>query len=358
MLAYVAFTTLSYMTILPFFGLIIRLSKIQFLNDALTLIYAIVYWTPFSALMNLYAKLFLANRVATFREKKPTFVKADAYDYDQAKDIYYSRDYSNLDDNLEEWGGAEYMPLVYNSVLNKYNNRLNFKQDLHQPLKDLVEHSKDAEFRALDIGPGTGNSTMDISSALSNARICCLDISEKLLQKCKRRNPHAYCFKGSMEDTLFEDASFDLVYNFGGINETDIEKSLAETWRIAKEDSLIVLADENFDATNPIRKLWVVFISNLVFMQSYFYDMSSSRPDKKPYPKIREWLKSHRGEYELLYDGVKPGLFFTMVIRKVSAETQRRGPRPRINVFRLIDSGTVMEGEASDRKSEHETELL
>jgi len=46
---------------------------------------------------------------------------------------------------------------------------------------------------------------------------------------CKERNPHAYCFKGSMEDTLFEDGSFDVVYNFGGINETDIDKSLAET---------------------------------------------------------------------------------------------------------------------------------
>ena len=55
---------------------------------------------------------------------------------------------------------------MYNAVLNKYNTRLNFKQDLHGPLLDLVTHSTDDEFRVLDIGPGTGNSTMDISSAL------------------------------------------------------------------------------------------------------------------------------------------------------------------------------------------------
>ena len=58
---------------------------------------------------------------------------------------------------------------MYNAVLNKYKTRLNFKQDLHGPLLDLVTHSTDDEFRVLDIGPGTGNSTMDISSALRNA---------------------------------------------------------------------------------------------------------------------------------------------------------------------------------------------
>ncbi|EOD33947.1 hypothetical protein EMIHUDRAFT_229045 [Emiliania huxleyi CCMP1516] len=350
MLALAAHIALSYCTLLPFLGFFIRLTKSIILNDALTLFYAIVYWAPFSFVMNVYARLFLSRKVATFRSTRPSFLKKGAYEYSAATDIFYSKDYSNLDDSLEEWGAVEYLPFVYNAVLNKYNTRLNFKQDLHGPLLDLVAHSTDDEFRVLDIGPGTGNSTMDISSALRNACVCCLDISERLLKMCKERNPHAYCFKGSMEDTLFEDGSFDVVYNFGGINETDIDKSLAETWRIAKPDSLIVLADENFDATSRLRKLWVVFISNLTFIHSYYWDMTASRPPKQPFPKIRRWLDSHAGEYEVLYDGVKPGLFFTMVIRKTSAKTRERGPQPAIPVFRLVDSGTVM-GKASARKA-------
>ena len=61
-----------------------------------------------------------------------------------------------------------------------------------------------------------------------------------------------------------------------------------------------------------------------------------------PVAVVRRRLKSHAGEYEVLYDGVKPGLFFTMVIRKTSAKTRKRGPQPAIPVFRLVDSGTVM----------------
>ena len=67
-------------------------------------------------------------------------------------------------------------------------------------------------------------------------------------------------------------------------------------------------------------------------------------------PKRCRRLDSHAGEYEVLYDGVKPGLFFTMVIRKTSAKTRERGPQPAIPVFRLVDSGTVM-GKASARKA-------
>lgn len=345
-LALPIFTALSYTTLLPILGYLVRLTRYTALNDALTLLYAALYWYPFSTLMSAYAYLFHSHKVKTFRNKKPSFVKPKAYDYSEQTDIFYSKDYSNLDDSLEEWGSVEYLPFVYNHTLNKYNTRLNFLQDLHAPLQDLVSHSADDEFRVLDIGPGTGNSTMDISSALRNAVVCCLDISERLLKMCKARNPHAYCFKGSMEDTLFKDGSFDVVYNFGGINETDIDKSLAETWRIAKPDSLIVLADENLDATSTIRKLWVIFISNLLFIHTYYWDLTPSRPPKEVYPKIREWLGSHEGEYEVLYDGVKPGLFFTVVVRKTSAKTRKRGPQPKIPVFRFLDSQSVMGGSA------------
>jgi len=156
-------------TFLPFVGFFIRLTKSVVLNDALTLFYAVVYWAPFSFVMNVYARLFLSHKVATFRNARPSFVKKNAYNYSSDTDIFYSKDYSDLDDSLEEWGTVEYLPFVYNAVLNKYNTRLNFKQDLHGPLLDLVTHSTDDEFRVLDIGPGTRNSTMDISSALRNA---------------------------------------------------------------------------------------------------------------------------------------------------------------------------------------------
>ena len=175
MLALAALIAGSYCTLLPFVGFFIRLTKSVVLNDALTLFYAVVYWAPFSFVMNVYARLFLSHKVATFRNARPSFVKKNAYNYSSDTDIFYSKDYSDLDDSLEEWGTVEYLPFVYNAVLNKYNTRLNFKQDLHGPLLDLVTHSTDDEFRVLDIGPGTGNSTMDISSALRNACVPLLE---------------------------------------------------------------------------------------------------------------------------------------------------------------------------------------
>ena len=153
MLALAAHIALSYCTLLPFLGFFIRLTKSIILNDALTLFYAIVYWAPFSFVMNVYARLFLSRKVATFRSTRPSFLKKGAYEYSAATDIFYSKDYSNLDDSLEEWGAVEYLPFVYNAVLNKYNTRLNFKQVPSLNLTPLLDPHPDQPRFPVPTGP-------------------------------------------------------------------------------------------------------------------------------------------------------------------------------------------------------------
>lgn len=118
-----------------------------------------------------------------------------------------------------------------------------------------------------------------------------------------------------MEDTGFRDETFDIVYNVGGINETDVRTSFRETWRIAKRDSLIIVSDENFDAVGYWHKLKIVFWCNLSFMDTYKFDGKPSRPPKHSVETIDEFLNDHAAECDV-YRAHIPGLFYTYIIRK------------------------------------------
>merc|ERR1719437_324359 len=100
-----------------------------------------------------------------------------------------------------------------------------------------------------------------------------------------------------MECTGFESESFDLIINFGGINETSIELSLAEMHRIAKPGAFIMIGDENFSARGFWHKLACTALTSLTHMESYVLDLTSSdylaatRPDKGSMRVIAEFFK-------------------------------------------------------------------
>ena len=307
-----------YFTGIPFLGALLRLCKCSHLNSCLTVMYSLVYWMPYMLIRVAYVNLFYGRRRAIFKRRQHDFVSTpEAYTYDEQADLYRSE--YELDSQLEEWGWAEYLDIVYHVMHHKYNDAANFKQNLFPLLQELVSR-EEVVFRVLDIGQGPGNSTLDIRRAVENCEICCLDISEKLIRKAQRVVPDAYFFKGSMMDTKFLDASFNVVLNVGGINETDISTSLQETWRVAKDDSLIVIADENFDAKSYAHKMLCVLGTNMTFMDSYKYDGSSTRCDKQSIHIVDEFVKARGTCCKVIKRMYIPGLIYVFCLRKCSAK--------------------------------------
>lgn len=306
----------SYLTLLPVLGFFVRLTRYDTLNDFLTVFYAVVYWWPYSLVRRLYVHLRYGHRRVVCRNRAPAYVKPGFYEYDEAADLFRSK--YELDETLMEWGWSEYMPFVYNTVYNKANDSNSFRQDLFPVLQRLADANGGREpFRILDVGQGPGNSTVDILSVVANAEVCCIDIAEKLIRRAQRVAPEAYFFKGSMSDNGFLDASFDLVFNVGGINETNIAESLAECWRVTKPGGFLIVGDENFDASTYWQKLLCVVGTNLTFMQSYKWDGRPTRPDKNSRAIIDAFLADKGDACRVVGRGGLPGVYFAYSFHKL-----------------------------------------
>jgi len=312
------FYLVAYATLVPLVGLLVRLSRSQRLNDAVTLLYTALYWLPLRLLNSLLMRWRHGDRRLVFRDPGllDAVAKPGSYTYDRRTDIYRSA--YVLDDRLQEWGSVEYLPFVYDTIAYKYHNVFNFKQLYFEPAKAVLEASAGRRaFRILDIGPGTGNSTVDVLNVFKNATVCCLDISDKLLARARARCPECYFFKGTMEDTGFLDGAFDIVLNLGGINEADVAASIRETWRVARPGALMIVGDENFDATSYWQKIRCVLKTNLSFIDSYKYDGQPTRPPKPSLAILDEFfLTTHRDECAVLSRNVSIGLLYHYVVRK------------------------------------------
>lgn len=109
--------------------------------------------------------------------------------------------------------------------------------------------------RVLEVSVGTGWNLQLLPQAIE---FYGLDLSWGMLQKCRRNLRHwkreACLFCGEAENLPFRDASFDVVFQLGGLNFfNDKAKAIAEMIRIAKPGTKLLISDEN---EKQVRKLY------------------------------------------------------------------------------------------------------
>lgn len=100
--------------------------------------------------------------------------------------------------------------------------------------------------RVLEVSVGTG---INIQYLPSSVEFYGLDLSWGMLQKCRRNlrkwRREAILFYGEAENLPFKDASFDVVFHFGGINFfNDKARAIREMIRVAKPGTKLVISDE------------------------------------------------------------------------------------------------------------------
>ncbi|MBA2921218.1 methyltransferase domain-containing protein [Sphingomonas sp. MAH-20] len=90
--------------------------------------------------------------------------------------------------------------------------------DLFRPLEAMLVDSVDEGARVLDIGCGTGSTTVAIArKAGANGRAVGVDISEPMIAAARRRASSAEFIRADAQDYRFEPESFDLIASRFGV---------------------------------------------------------------------------------------------------------------------------------------------
>ena len=143
--------------------------------------------------------------------------------------------------------------------------------DVAKELAQIMEIEEDD--LVLETSVGTGNQVKNLLDHGKAGQFVGLDISYGMLKKCQRKTElmtNLELVQGNAEILPFKDASFDVVYHFGGINFfNDRNKAILEMIRVAKPGAKIYIGDET---------------ENVVKKQPSFLDrfFELPEPDKNP----------------------------------------------------------------------------
>jgi ubiquinone/menaquinone biosynthesis C-methylase UbiE len=132
--------------------------------------------------------------------------------------------------------------------------------------------------RALELGCGTGLFTERV--AASGARVQGLDLSPHLLSAARARtaglaNVRLTC--GNAESTPYADGTFDAVYGSSVLHHLDLDRALAEAFRVLRPSGLIAFAEPNI--VNP----QVAVMFHLGLTKRYF----GVSPDEMAFSRFR-----------------------------------------------------------------------
>ena len=129
-----------------------------------------------------------------------------------------------------------------------YGNQVN---QMRQEMMNKLEWKDNASVLYVSIGTGKDLEYIPKSIDKKSLAIYGIDISLGMLKKCKRkfgRKLNLSLLNCCAEDLPFKDHSFDIVFHVGGINFfNDKQKAIDEMIRVAKENTILLIADETND---------------------------------------------------------------------------------------------------------------
>ena len=163
-----------------------------------------------------------------------------------------NKDYLN-DDNEKYMKMYNWMSRVYDfgeTVGGKlmYGNQVN---QMRQEMMKKLEWKDNASVLYVSIGTGKDLEYIPKSIDKKSLTIYGIDISMGMLKRCKKKfnkKLNLSLLNCCAEDLPFQDNSFDIVFHVGGINFfNDKQKAISEMIRVAKENTILLIADETSD---------------------------------------------------------------------------------------------------------------
>ena len=166
---------------------------------------------------------------------------------------------------------------MFNSIARHYdflNHFLSFGIDKCWRKKVISILKKELQqktsFQILDIATGTGDLAIQAAS-LNPEKIIGIDISEEMLkigeQKIIKKNLNNLIeFKIAEAETLpFQNSTFDaVIVAFGVRNFYDLNKGLAEIFRVLKNDGILIVLEFSQPSQFPIKQLYNFYFKNIL----------------------------------------------------------------------------------------------
>lgn len=123
----------------------------------------------------------------------------------------------------------------------------------HKNYIELISNSIPLRSKIFDVGIGTGIPFAD-SLQKKGYLVHGIDISEDLIQVCKKNNKYISCMQGDAENIQFEDNYFDCTYCFASSwYFPDLYKSIDEMVRVTKKNGILYFDIQNIN-NETVRK--------------------------------------------------------------------------------------------------------
>jgi demethylmenaquinone methyltransferase/2-methoxy-6-polyprenyl-1,4-benzoquinol methylase len=133
----------------------------------------------------------------------------------------------------------------------------------------LLKESKPSSI--LDVATGTADLAITAHKILQPEKITGVDISTKMLEvgrrkiKKKRLSDTITLEEGSAENLPYEDNTFDAItVAFGVRNFEDLNKGLAEMYRVLKEDGSLVVLEFSKPKVFPLKQLFNIYFKYML----------------------------------------------------------------------------------------------
>jgi tRNA (cmo5U34)-methyltransferase len=131
-----------------------------------------------------------------------------------------------------------------------------YQEMLYRMFQYIPENFKPK--RIIDLGCGTGNLTREILDHFPDAEIHALDLSEEILDECKKRFPNAHnitYIKADFKHMKLEPNTYDLVMSSIAIHHIEDPFKIQlynDVFRALKDNSLFIFADQTRGITDEI----------------------------------------------------------------------------------------------------------
>lgn len=155
---------------------------------------------------------------------------------------------------------------MFNSIAHRYdflNHFLSAGIDYSWRRKAIRLLEKNNPGTILDVATGTGDLAIEAAKRIKDVRITGIDIAEDMLEigrkkiKEKKLADRIDLQPGDSENLQFPDASFDAVMvAFGVRNFENLEKGLAEMFRVLKPNGRVVILEFSKPGNFPVKQLY------------------------------------------------------------------------------------------------------
>lgn len=148
----------------------------------------------------------------------------------------------------------------FNKAAKTYDEAAFLQREVADRLLERLEYIRIKPKIILDIGSGTGYSTIRLEKRFKKAKVVAFDIAEKMLEKSKKET-HWFDRKryicGDAEKLPFLDNSVDFIFSNLMLHwSNDIEKTIKEFHRVLKPDGLLLFSTLGPDTLYELRQSW------------------------------------------------------------------------------------------------------